>query len=726
MRPRLGEDVRYVPSPEGVYLHNSAGQATLRGKHSYEWLHRLAPYLTGEHKLTELTEPLPAAQRQMVTDLVSMLHQQGFVTDAHADRPHTLNQTERETYAAEIAFIRYALDSAEYRFQRYRQAEVLLLGTGPLLIALVETSLAAGCKTVRVAAATPGEARQLHDAGQGARRDAAQRLDLIVTDVAGDIGNDSLAEVDVVLQIATAGHEVNLLRVADAAEQAGVILGQVLVSDDQAWFGPVGHPARTGAGSAWRRLGALGPTDPQDARDLSEDLAQPDTAGWLTGPVPALIAGRLCLGAFRALTGLDERPRPPGEPATVLTYLDLRTLDGQIHRFQPHPLARRVSDAPLRTGSPLGTATVDTSAHAAQAAIATLAAGPALPAAQLLKAAKACVDPRTGMLSTLDEEDFTQLPLAVARATVSDPCGLLPAWAPPVTVVGYGADQEQARVRTLCAAFAAYGSLAVDARLLQPHTDLPSPATGELALDGARVWGWDLIDGALRPVPARKAFPALTKPPVPYRAPLGAAAGLSWSDAVSSGLRQHCEALLAAQLEHAAQPFPQIPLAAPLLTECGGELLDLLATARQPVSVYDLGALLDLPAYAFCAGDTTVALCCAATSTEAITAGLERVLLAWQAHTQGRTAYAPTVPPPLPKRLRRPLSPRWEPVADLNHAEASERAKCREAGDDGVTGRLAVVLKTQTGYSPVAVPLNHDPEALRVMPYLIQVVLLDD
>ncbi|HET9256563.1 MAG TPA: hypothetical protein VFO16_15385, partial [Pseudonocardiaceae bacterium] len=186
MRPRLGEDVRYVPSPQGAYLHSGAGEATLRGKHSYEWLRRLAPYLSGERELTELTEALPAAARQMVTDLVGMLYQQGFVTDARADHPHTLTETERRTYAAEIAFIRYALDSAEYRFQRYRQAEVMLVGSGPLLPALVEAALVAGCKTVRATVATAEQAQRLHDAGRRARRDAEQRVEVAVTGVAGD------------------------------------------------------------------------------------------------------------------------------------------------------------------------------------------------------------------------------------------------------------------------------------------------------------------------------------------------------------------------------------------------------------------------------------------------------------------------------------------------------------------------------------------------------------
>ncbi len=704
-----------MPSPEGVYLHHVAGEATLRGKHSYEWLRRLAPYLTGEHELTQLTQALSAAQRQMVTDLVGMLHAQGFVTDAREDRPHMLTEAERQTYAAEIAFIRYALDSAEYRFQRYRQAKVLMVGTGPLLVPLVQACLGTGSRTVQVTAAIPEQAQQLRDAGEAARRDAEQRVEVVGQGGTEEILADGLAGADVVLQIVTVGQEEDLLAMTEATDQAGAVLGQVLVRDDEAWLGPVGHPARTGAGSAWRRLGALHPADPEDIHQAGS--AGQDPAGWLTGPMPALVAGRLCLALFRALTGLDEQSGSSSEPAAVLTVLDLRALNSQVHDFLPHPLARPLSDAASYTEPPTGADADTPAAQAAQAAIAALAAGSALEAGQLLDAASAAVDSRIGLFGTLDEENFTQVPLAVYRATVSDPCGLLPAWAPPVTVIGYGADSDQARVRTLCAAFATYGSLAIDTRRLRPPADQSGttgdvPGAGDLA--GVRVWGTDLIDGALRPVPAARAFPALAGPAVPYRAPVGAAAELSWAAAVSAGLRQHCQALLAARLDHATEPFPQVPLTAwvldePLvLDEQGAELLSLLDTARQPVACYDLTALLDLPTYAFCLGATTVALCCAGTSAEAMTEGLEQALLAWQADTQGRTAYAPAAPPALPERLRGPLAPNWKPTLD------------------GVAARPAELLLAQTGCRPVAVPLDHDPEAVRILPYLVQVVLLND
>ncbi|MGH3852767.1 MAG: hypothetical protein ACRDR6_04560 [Pseudonocardiaceae bacterium] len=46
------------------------------------------PFLTGEHTLEELTEALPAGQRDMVVLLVRTLHEQGFVIDARADQQH--------------------------------------------------------------------------------------------------------------------------------------------------------------------------------------------------------------------------------------------------------------------------------------------------------------------------------------------------------------------------------------------------------------------------------------------------------------------------------------------------------------------------------------------------------------------------------------------------------------------------------------------------------------
>ncbi|GAA3162324.1 hypothetical protein [Nonomuraea salmonea] len=71
------------------------------------------------------------------------------------------------------------------------------------------------------------------------------------------------------------------------------------------------------------------------------------------------------------------------------------------------------------------------------------------------------VDSRLGVLGMLEEGALVQSPVAVCRAVVSDPLGVLPGWAPAREAFGWGADQRTARLRCLLAALATYGVLAL-------------------------------------------------------------------------------------------------------------------------------------------------------------------------------------------------------------------------------------------------------------------------
>nr|WP_311131976.1 hypothetical protein [Nonomuraea gerenzanensis] len=117
MRPQLRDDVRFVECPDGAYVHSDYGACTLRGRQAYAWLSRLAPVLTGRHTLAELTADLPGDRRAMVEGLVGRLAEQRFVVDARQARAHGLSEVELRAYAEEIAFIGYALDSPESRFE---------------------------------------------------------------------------------------------------------------------------------------------------------------------------------------------------------------------------------------------------------------------------------------------------------------------------------------------------------------------------------------------------------------------------------------------------------------------------------------------------------------------------------------------------------------------------------------------------------------------------------
>ncbi|MCO6006960.1 YcaO-like family protein [Actinoallomurus purpureus] len=546
------------------------------------WLSRLVPYLTGERTLGELTESLSAERRALVERLVGLLAEQRFVVDARADEPHALSAEESAVYAAEIAFIRYGFDSAEHRFERLRRARIVVVATGPagpVPVALVEAGLGSGWRDVRTVVAA-----DLSAAIERCRRDGAQTVR-----AAAGIPDDA----DVVLHVHSGEAVDDLLEVARVCERGDIALGQIWVREDEAWTTPVSDVE---AASYWRRLTGL-PHDPDG-----------EGVDWLTGPVPAVVAAQAALSCFEYLTGMTS---PPVQPAMI--RVDLRTLDTRRHRVYPFVQASD-SGGRNKPGS--------------------LVSGKRLEAEELRERASSHVNPRVGVLGGLDEGDLVQTPLSMCRATVSDPRGVLPSWAPAPRVVGWGPDRQTARLRALLAGLATYQALAEEER-----------------------------------------------PVVPYRAPIGVAAGLSWSQAVAAGLAQHCEAFLCRSGDGA---FPIVPaLADPEV----GRLVGLLEAAGERPEIRDLTTELGVPAYA--AGNARPA--CGASPVAAMRRALERLLLAWQARTERGPCYA-------------------DPVSYWGDEEEAEAAV------EVFTRALADV-----GRAPAISVLGRDREVARLLPYVVRV-----
>ncbi|MFQ6196962.1 hypothetical protein [Streptomyces sp. NPDC000405] len=445
---------------------------------------------------------------------------------------------------------------------------------------------------------------------------------------------------DAVVQLCAAADEAELIALAERCSATGTPLAQALLADGEAWLNPAG------AASAWRRLRAA---------------AAPTTDQGAPPPPPGLVATQLLYQHFRQGTGLDLLPG--------LLRIDGPTLRTSRHRLVPHP-----ADRPAAPGS----------------AVTEVAAAEPVAPRTLLARAAALVDPRTGPLTALDEGDFVQFPLWVCGATVSDPFGLLPVPTPsdpspqrPPRVTGHGPDRDTARLAALLVGLARYAALAVDRRRL---------AAGTTALD--------LHTGRTRTVPTEAAFPALsasTAPTAPTPSPpIGASAGLSWSQAVFDGLSQHCEARLTTMLTGGRHHPPQLDL-----TRLPVQHLTRQAGAVGTPTAHDLSGLLSVPACAIRLDSDTV-LACGRTLTEAATRALERALLAWQSRTSGQPDYAPSTIPPL---------------ADTT---AFSEARCAPATADDLAralrphGRAAAVL------------LDHDPQVTAVLPFLVQIVLTDD
>lgn len=688
MRPKLWADTLYVSIPEGVYLQNNRGVLTIPGKQVYHWVERLAPYLDGSHTVDELTAGLSADRRQMVAQLVEVLAEGGFSKDVTDDRSHTLSAAEARAYASEIAFIDYFCDSAPHRFQTFRQAWTVAVGSGLTLTALVQANLHVGVRNIDVV--LTGEcptdrARHQEYLEVARQRDPDQVLaEQTVTGWDGDeqATRAALRPFDAVVHVSDRPMLARAQRLDRICRADATIFIQAVVVGDRAWIGPLvspDQPAGAGWESAWRRLQA-NRTSPAQRRmfALVDDPAAPVSEP-LTAPTKAIVANHLSFAVFKHLTGV-----PAAETQARMLTIDLETLQTQSHQFLPHP-----SVLPLdRAAQP--------TAEAFLQSIRKLERGAVLDEQDFSQRAPACIDEALGLLTAIDEQDLHQLPLHVSRVGVSNPA-LLPEPGEPITTVGVGTDLAMARRRAAQRACGLYAASIVDERRLV-HTDG----------DGAQVWGYDLTEHRPRLVPAVAVFPTLRGlAPSPAAAPW-LASGFSWVEAACKALISVCRQLTMAELDTNGAPFPRIDLQVVHLDEQGARYRRILQTAGVTVAAYQATGTLGVPSFAFCVGDHTVAYSSDIDVLHALRSGLEQTVTHEQARANQQPVYAPGKVRALPQRLRNSKLT----LPQLNGTGSwADRQRW-----------LADALQ-RAGRRVVAVPLDHDPGIANVLPYIVNLVV---
>ena len=144
-RLKVKRDTFYLPDPKGgVYFRNNVSSFRMEGSTIYQWIEKLIPMFNGEQTLGDLTEGLTAPYRNRVYEIGETLYKNGFVRDVSQDSPHQLKAKVLEKYASQIEFIENFVDSGAYRFQEYRQAKVLAVGSGPFLVSLVSALIESG------------------------------------------------------------------------------------------------------------------------------------------------------------------------------------------------------------------------------------------------------------------------------------------------------------------------------------------------------------------------------------------------------------------------------------------------------------------------------------------------------------------------------------------------------------------------------------------------------
>jgi hypothetical protein len=302
VKPRLADDVHFVPRPDGVFVLFASQPDHgfgISGRHAYQWLVRIAPFLTGEHDLDALMGSVNEQRRSQVRALIARLHGGGAVRDASGDLPHTLSREVRDRYAPVIGFIGLGADSPEHRFQRYRECHPVVVGSGPLVAPLVQALLTTGVARVQVlrTADQPTDLDRMRACLALVGPDAWQRVQI----------TDSLAATTGgVLHVSDLPDPDRRDRLAASSAAHGRIFGSATVAGDVALIGPVGDAARLTPGP--------------------ETVACDDgtVSDLLTGPVPALVANHLCAAFLKQVTGL------PNDAAERIVELDLETLRTRV------------------------------------------------------------------------------------------------------------------------------------------------------------------------------------------------------------------------------------------------------------------------------------------------------------------------------------------------------------------------------------------------------------
>jgi putative thiazole-containing bacteriocin maturation protein len=460
MRLKVKKDTHFLPDAKGnVYFRNNVGSFRMEGNGIDQWIEMLLPMFNGANTLGDLTQGLPDEYRERVYEIAENLYRNGFVQDMSQERPHQLTDEICQRYAAQIEFLSNLADSGAYRFMKYRQAKVLVIGAGPIFVSLVAALLDSGLSKFHmlIQHSVPTNRQRIEELVAHARKkDPEVALEELSVQVEGvHAWRELVQPYEGIVYVSSEG-DVEELRVLNAiCKEEGKLLLPAMVLQQVGMAGPINHADSEGCWeSAWRRIHRSALWKDPSVHTFSS------TAG-------AMLANVAVFELFKCITAVNE-----AEPKNSVYLLDLETLEGNWHSFMPHPLvADKTSVAWIE----------DLEQHLESKKDTNKESEGLIPYFSTLTSAEA------GIFHIWEEGGLKQLPLAQCRIQSADPLSEGPAELLPETVCT-GMTHEQARKEAGLAGIEAYVSRMVPSymtmlpaesgRQLDPH-DFVGVGAGE-------------------------------------------------------------------------------------------------------------------------------------------------------------------------------------------------------------------------------------------------------
>lgn len=368
MRPYLRDHVFRVETDQGVYVRGITGTVLLRGEGLWPWVDGLAAMLDGTGTWEELMADQPDEHRELLTTLLNALLDHGFVTDLDQDRPHTLTPEEAKTYSTIIQYLGEWADSAEHRFERFRRAPVLAIGSGLTLTALLRALIQSGAAEVDFVALDSPADREV-------REHLLSQYQHLPTRLTGrplsDLKSALSGAYAVILYTGPLADPL-LLEIAEHCAMAGKSL---LVGGVTAQGGMIWPLLRPGGPLCWRCVRQMLADHGIGAATVGED-----------SPTLRMLVGNKLVYEWMLL----QTEAQPAETLGHLITVDAETLAERAHRALPIP--------------------------------GCTCAGPSW-SGQALASLRDVVDPVTGYLAQADPLDLSQVPLAQCSALLPPALG---------------------------------------------------------------------------------------------------------------------------------------------------------------------------------------------------------------------------------------------------------------------------------------------------------------
>ncbi|MFB9762721.1 putative thiazole-containing bacteriocin maturation protein [Ectobacillus funiculus] len=334
-RLKVKRDTFFLPDQKGgVYFRNNLNSFRMEGKTIYQWIETLLPMFNGEQTLGALTQGLTPPYRDRVYEIGEMLYKNGFARDVSKDIPHQLSRQVLERYASQIEFIENFAESGAYQFQVYRQAKVLIVGSGSFMVSLVAALLESGLPklNVMITDTVPTNRLRLNDLVENYReKDSEVEMKEVPfhKGTGANFWKEAIQPYDWILYVSQDRNVDELRNLNQICKEEMKAFLPAVYLDKVGLTGPLTHAESEGCfESAWRRIHQSAVQADGERQVFSS------TSG-------AILANISVFEFFKKATGIAG-----SDQSNQIYMLNLETLEGDWHSFLTHPSVTSKSGIP--------------------------------------------------------------------------------------------------------------------------------------------------------------------------------------------------------------------------------------------------------------------------------------------------------------------------------------------------------------------------------------------